>query len=106
MIATEAILVIALCLAVVAAVGVRVALSLKDIGISLDRIADALEGGAQAKACGSPRIPNAAGGQDAAAFAAGKAEGEGGAFATESEIAAVIATAARYATQTPGRKDS
>lgn len=90
MIATEAILVIAFCLAVVAVIGVRIALSLADIEKSLDRVAKALEGQAA---------------DHAPLTAAGRAEaadnGQRPASPNDSEIAAAIAAAARYRKATP-----
>ena len=88
MIATEAILVIAFCLAVVAVIGIRIALSLADIEKSLDRVARALEGRAA---------------DHASTVAAGRAAGDGApggrarpAAPDDSELAAAIAVAARY----------
>jgi hypothetical protein len=85
MIATEAILVIAFCLAVVAVIGIRIALSLADIEKSLDRVATALEGRAADHApLGSAGGPGLAG---AAAMSTSP---------NDSELAAAIAAAARY----------
>lgn len=92
MIATDALLVIAFCLAVIAAIGVRIALTLTDIGSSLDRIASASE-----------QRPL---GQSASTTTALAPPSPEGAVAEETEIAAVIAAAARYAaTNKPIRKD-
>lgn len=85
MIATEAILVIAFCLAVVAVIGIRIALSLADIEKSLDRVARALEGRA------AENGPQAV---------TGRTEAAGGLARPtppdDSELAAAIAAAARF----------
>ena len=92
MIATEAILVIAFCLAVIAAIGIRVAMSLADIEKSLDRVANSLETGGFA-------------GPQALAGAAGKAstspQGTGLSAPDDAEIAAAIAAAARFRKASP-----
>lgn len=85
MIATEAILVIALCLAVVAVIGIRIALSLADIEKSLDRVAAALEGRQEAHASLAAMGGSEAAGNEARPTAP-----------NDSEIAAAIAAAARY----------
>jgi hypothetical protein len=82
MLTTDALLAIAFLLAVLAAIGVRIALSLRDLGSALDRIAERM-------------------GQ-APAFPARLAEESPEARPEEApldetEIAAVIATAARFA---------
>lgn len=83
MLTTDALIFIAVCLAVIAAVGVRIALSLKDIGTALDRVSAALrESGRPAEA----RAPE-------------RQVAEEGGSPSESEIAAVIGIAARYAAQ-------
>ena len=82
MIATDALIFIALCLAVLAAIGVRNALSLKDIGLGLDRVASALE--ASTRGVGSHQGPSSA-----------MAQVPGSPGPDEAEIAAAIATAAR-----------
>ena len=81
MLVTDALIFIAVCLAVIAAVGVRIALSLKDIGASLDRVSAALS--APGRSATAPEKPAA----------------EENAAPAESEIAAVIGIAARYAAQ-------
>jgi hypothetical protein len=86
MITTDAILVIAACLAIIAAIGVRIALSLRDIEKSLDRVADALELTAQ----GGGQLGRHRG----AAHRPGQPASE--AAPTEAEIAAAIAAAARF----------
>jgi len=95
MIATEAILVIAFCLAVVAVIGIRIALSLADIEKSLDRVARALEGRA------SDHASNVAAGR---AVTAGD-EAAGGQVRPiapgDSELAAAIAVAARFRKAAP-----
>jgi len=85
MIATEAILVIAFCLAVVAVIGIRIALSLADIEKSLDRVAKALEGRAADHAPLSIAGRPGAAGTEARSIAP-----------DDSEIAAAIAAAARF----------
>jgi hypothetical protein len=95
MIATEAILVIAFCLAVVAVIGIRIALSLADIEKSLDRVARALEGRA------SDHAPNGAVGR-AATAGDEAASGQARPIAPgDSELAAAIAVAARYRKAAP-----
>jgi len=83
MLVTDALVFIAVCLAVIAAVGVRIALSLKDIGASLDRVSAALSAPVRSALTAAPERPAA----------------EENAAPTESEIAAVIGIAARYAAQ-------
>jgi hypothetical protein len=83
MLTTDVLIFMAVCLAVIAAVGVRIALSLKDIGTALDRVSAALgESGRRAEA-----------------RAAERPAPEESASPAESEIAAVIGIAARYAAQ-------
>jgi hypothetical protein len=93
MIATDALLVIAFCLAVIAAIGVRIALTLTDIGSALDRIAAASEQRSLARLEPSAAVPT-------------PAQSEEG-LPNETEIAAVIAAAARYtaANKMADRKD-
>jgi len=90
MIATEAILVIAFCLAVVAVIGIRIALSLADIEKSLDRVARALEGRTadHASAAGAGR--SAAAGDDTSGAHVRPIAPD------DAELAAAIAVAARY----------
>jgi len=83
MLTTDALVFISVCLAVIAAVGVRIALSLKDIGTALDRVTAALKESGRPTAAQAPERPIA----------------EECASPTESEIAAVIGIAARYAAQ-------
>jgi hypothetical protein len=83
MLTTDALIFIAVCLAVIAAVGVRIALSLKDIGAALERVATSLKESGRPAAERPPERPVA----------------EEGASPAESEIAAVIGIAARYAAQ-------
>lgn len=86
MLATEALLVIAFLLAILAAVGVRVALSLKDIGDALERIAQNVE---------NREVTRSGTTASSAAFAPLASPAEES-LTEETEIAAVIATAARY----------
>jgi hypothetical protein len=83
MLVTDALVFIAVCLAIIAAVGVRIALSLKDIGASLDRVSAALSASGRFSPATAPERPAV----------------EESASPTESEIAAVIGIAARYAAQ-------
>ncbi len=78
MIATDALIIIALCLAVLAAIGVRNALSLRDIGLGLEKVAAALEATTRADLPSSSAPPPA-----------------GPAGPEEAEIAAAIAAAAK-----------
>lgn len=83
MIATDALIIIALCLAVLAAIGVRNALSLRDIGLSLEKVAAALESSRSNPASSAaPPSPGPAGPEEAeiaaAIAAAAKAVGRGG----------------------------
>lgn len=90
MLATDVLVFIAFCLAVIAAVGVRIALSLKDIGTAIDRATEAFRETGRAALPFAPERPGSplAPGQE-----------EGGGQPSESEIAAVIGIAARYAAQ-------
>jgi hypothetical protein len=90
MIANDALIGIAICLVIIAAIGVRLALSLRDIETSLDRVAAALEAAA-ARAAPGPG--------PAAAAAPAPGPGQAGLQPSEAEIAAAIAAAARFARQ-------
>lgn len=95
MIATEAILVIAFCLAVVAVIGIRIALSLADIEKSLNRVAAALENGiSEDRLSMPPALKAGAGamGQDAS----GLSQANTAQPPSDQELAAAIAAAARY----------
>jgi hypothetical protein len=87
MIATQAILVIAACLVAAAAIGVRLALSLRDIDASLERIARALENRGEAGRRGSGGAPGNSEGRPR--------DGAVECLPTEAEIAAAIAAASR-----------
>lgn len=84
MIATDALVFIALCLAVLAAIGVRNALSLRDIGLGLEKVAAALEASSRANPSSpaAPPPPGPTGPEEAeiaaAIAAAAKAVGRGG----------------------------
>ena len=88
MIVTDALIVIALCLAVLAAIGVRNALSLRDIGVGLERLAQVLE---------AEGVPERGRARTAAQSAPGAADAAQPAQAgpDETEIAAAIAAAAK-----------